>query len=366
VPEGPDRPDAPGRAALFPASRSHEQELLERLYGDRPIPGGFDLAGELIRRVRRGEVRLEPSPGSGWYDHQTWSLEPLVVPDRTPEARHLVLTRHYRKHQEQLFRAALALARETHVKQLAAAYGGFGGPMRPTIFIRPGLTVEPLPSLYLRRAAGYRFVWSALEEAFGASALTGMRRLTPEGPRDESLVDELQGLETLFTGARFTACRELGLEEGPGEDDPGSAVARFAAWSRGSDGDPDLARDARMMVPVFYDEQRRKTKVWAFLGWREVSMQVSYEKEPRVVSCEPAEPGGAPPTDRMSVRQRRLMIPDAPPDDGPPDVWFMGDTYSLPTPVTAEVYVDRLLDRDEFRRHCDRHRTAAAILANLR
>jgi hypothetical protein len=31
----------------------------------------------------------------------------------------------------------------------------------------------------------------------------------------------------------------------------------------------------------------------------------------------------------------------------------------------AEVYVSRLLDRDEFRRHCDRHQTRNAILANL-
>jgi hypothetical protein len=32
--------------------------------------------------------------------------------------------------------------------------------------------------------------------------------------------------------------------------------------------DRDVSRDARMMVPIFHDEQRKKTKVWAFLGWR--------------------------------------------------------------------------------------------------
>jgi hypothetical protein len=32
----------------------------------------------------------------------------------------------------------------------------------------------------------------------------------------------------------------------------------------------------------------------------------------------------------------------------------------------AEVYVSQLLDRDEFRRHCDRFKTREAILANLR
>jgi hypothetical protein len=31
----------------------------------------------------------------------------------------------------------------------------------------------------------------------------------------------------------------------------------------------------------------------------------------------------------------------------------------------AEVYVNRLLDRDEFRRHCDAYQSREAILANL-
>src|ERR1043165_6863221 len=50
-----------GRRAFLPASRSHEQVLLERLFGDRPIPDGFDLMNELIHRVRSGAIRLEPT-----------------------------------------------------------------------------------------------------------------------------------------------------------------------------------------------------------------------------------------------------------------------------------------------------------------
>ena len=50
---------------------------------------------------------------------------------------------------------------------------------------------------------------------------------------------------------------------------------------------------------------------------------------------------------------------------GPPPVLFSGDRYEFAVPVLAEVYVTRLLDRDEFRRHCDRHKTRDAILANL-
>jgi len=49
-----------------------------------------------------------------------------------------------------------------------------------------------------------------------------------------------------------------------------------------------------------------------------------------------------------------------------PPVEFTADRYQFAVPVLAEVYVSRLLDRDEFRRHCDRFKTREAILANLR
>jgi hypothetical protein len=39
--------------------------------------------------------------------------------------------------------------------------------------------------------------------------------------------------------------------------------------------------------------------------------------------------------------------------------------YSLAYPITAEAYVKKLLNRDEFQAHCDRHKTASAILENL-
>ena len=44
---------------------------------------------------------------------------------------------------------------------------------------------------------------------------------------------------------------------------------------------------------------------------------------------------------------------------------FRPESHLLPQPVTAEVYVTRLPDREEFRRHCDNHKTSSAILATL-
>ncbi len=62
---------------------------------------------------------LEPSAGSsGWYDYLTWSLGPLVNPTDTIESEHLALDESYTDQLLELFKGAMALTRETHVKQL--------------------------------------------------------------------------------------------------------------------------------------------------------------------------------------------------------------------------------------------------------
>jgi hypothetical protein len=337
--------DAGKRPPFLPPSRSHEVTLFERLYGDRPVPENFDLMGELIRRVRSGEVSLMPGENSGWYDHQTWCLEPLLLPDRRLESGRLELGKRYRRHLEDLFRGALALTRETHARQAGGGWGGGrAGPRQRPILVRPDLTIEPLPTIYARRAAAYRFVRSVLEEAFGADALQRMQRLTPDGVSTSCLAEELARIEELFTFAAATASVELGMGPSGGGDD---AVRRFAEWRRKLGSDPDVSRDARMMVPVFFDVQRRKTKVWALLGWRVTAVDVAYR---------------VPPT----VERIEALAGDRRPVGEPPPVLFSGDRYEFAVPVMAEVHVSRLLDRDEFRRHCDRHRTRDAILANLR
>jgi hypothetical protein len=361
-PARPGLRDGTGRRAFLPASRSHEQVLVEQLFGDRSVPDSFDLMAELIRRVRSGEIALEPTGTSGWYDYQAWALEPLAVPDQMPEAGRLKLGERYRQHLEDLFRGALALARGTHVKQLAVAMAGCAGPLQRPILVRPGLTVEPLPALFSRRAASYRFVRSVLEEAFGADALDRLHRLTQGGPMFAPLSGELTAIESLFDGAAATAHRELGMEAVPGD---GENARRFADGRATLAADPDVSRDCRMMVPVFFDLRRRQTKVWAFLGWQPVPVDVEYTAEPVVLGVGREQPPEPEPTDRLGVLRRKFRgRPELPPA-GPPPVEFSGERYELAVPVTAEVYVTRLLDRDEFRTHCDRHKSRDAILANL-
>lgn len=52
---------------------------------------------------------------------------------------------------------------------------------------------------------------------------------------------------------------------------------------------------------------------------------------------------------------------------GQSDAWivFHGEDHQFAFPVTAEVCVTRILDREELRRHCDAYRSREAIVANL-
>ncbi len=316
--------------ALFPASRAHETELVNRMYpGNRLIPDDFDLMRELIRAVRSNELDLTPSDASGWYDVQTWALETLVAPERAEEARSVELAPSYVEHLEELFRGILTATRETHIKQLDVPPFGSAAPRVTKLQVAPQLTVEPLVTYYKRRADAYRFVRAALAEAFGEEALGTLHGLRSTGRVTEPLGVELTSMIRLFDGAAATAMHELGI---PTTGDR----AAFATW-RGGEGDPDVNADLRAMVPVFFDVDRCKTKVWMIVGWERRSLFASFARPPRVELL-----GNA----NVEIEPSSSFHPVA-------------------TPVMAEAYVSRLLDRDEFRAHCDRHRTNEAIVAAL-
>lgn len=174
---------------------------MKKLYGVQPIPEGFVLADELIRRIRSSERDLEPRTESGWYDYQTWALEALVIPERMPEGTRLALDREYRKLLLELFKGLLTLTRETHIKQLELpSLGAARGSREVCIDIAPALAAEPLVTFYLRRALGYRYVRGVLEDTFGPGELERLHRLTPVGPAPTSLARELIDIETLFLG----------------------------------------------------------------------------------------------------------------------------------------------------------------------
>jgi hypothetical protein len=221
----------------------------------------------------------------------------------------------------------------------------------PEILIAPELAAEPLPTHYLRRAQAYGFVRSVLADAFGPDGLAAIHREMPNGvAAPTSLADDLAAMQALCFGAYAHTCRQVGL---PPTADPalGSGrgveadIATFTAWTAALASDPDLGGDSRTMVPVYDDRQRQKTRVWVVLGWASRPLHLAYDTPPAVLDI---------------TRDGQKVDPSA------VRLMFEDTHRALAYPVTAEVDVTRILNRDEFRALCDRHKSASAILKALR
>lgn len=96
------------------------------------------------------------------------------------------------------------------------------------------------------------------------------------------------------------------------------------------------------MVPVFYDVARGQMKVWAFMGWDTQGLIVSFKNAPEVIW--------------PSQNERETPSPK---------ICFQSEYHSVAVPVTAELYVDSVLNREEFRALCDKYKTAPRILKAL-
>ena len=114
--------------SFFPPSRAVETELVKKLYGGSPIPGGFNLLDALVKKIQKREIDLTPKEESGWYDYQIYAFEPLVNPGLMPEAKRLYLGDRYKKELIELFKASIALTRESHIKQLEIPRAGAAPP----------------------------------------------------------------------------------------------------------------------------------------------------------------------------------------------------------------------------------------------
>jgi hypothetical protein len=331
--------------SFFPPSRAPETELIKRLYGDRPIPQGFSLIDAMIPKVQAGEIDLTPGADSGWYDHQVYALEPFLLPESMPEAEKLRYGKRYKQELVDLFKATLALTRETHIKQLEIPLAGAAAP-GPALWIYPKLALEPTATYYLRRARAYRFVRELLKSTFGEDALSKAHRQTASIEAVKPLYQELLDMEALFYGVYLIVAEQIGMEGAPnlsvGSGRGNKADKTLASkWLSSCVDDSDVGTDNRMMVPVFYDIQRKKTKVWVVMGYSVKPLSIWFEQMPEAtVTTAQGEPAKA-------------------------DLKFRGIERPLIYPVSAEIYVSKLLNRNEFRTLCDRHKTRSAILKAL-
>ncbi len=335
--------------AFLPASRSKDTDYFDETYCDSPSPP-TNLLDVLIQAVRSGDLDLAPGADGGWYDYQLYALETLLLPERGPESQHLLLTAGYKKKLIESFKSILIQTRETHVKQLAGGIkGSVGGGPPVQVDIYPLLPAEAFPTFYLRTARAYRFLRTFLQAAMGPAFLAGTERLVESGARGgTSLASELDQRVALLYGLAFIEADAVGMARGDSlladeaaEIDMAAAVAAARAWLGTWKTDTDVARDPRVIVPVFYDADRGMTTYWAVVGVKALVARAEF-----VAGHEP-------------------MVSDT-------TCWtgkFVPHRYTLLVEETAEL---ELLSsrppptRDELRAICDAHATKDEIVQALR
>lgn len=332
--------------SFFPPSKSPETEYIKRHYQNRSIPEGYNLIDELVQQIQKGGIKLTPNSESGWYDYQLYALEPFLLPETMPEAQRLHFSKTYEEELTNIFKGTIALTRETHIKQLEIPDVGAAMP-EPKIYIYPELSVEPIATYYLRRAQSYGFVREILQSTFGEVTLQNVSRLTSSGKVPKPLLTELIEMESLFYGMYEIVANEIGLDIGSQvrsnrntENKEDIKIAR--KWIHTLPNDPDVGVDNRMMVPVYYDTERRQIKVWAVLGYAVKPLSISFKSRPTVVAI----------TDQKGKKANAKLE-------------FESTWKELIYPVSAEIYVNKLLNKDEFRVLCDQYKTQSAILKAL-
>jgi hypothetical protein len=335
--------------ALFPASTSKETVLFEKLFPMGPPPD-VNLMQELVRRIRSGAVDLRPRADSGWYEHQVYALETLLLPEKGDEKDKLQLTKAYKKRMLEAFQALMTKRRETHVRQLEKSFAprSMAAPPRLPDKVKPRLRVEPCPSYFLRTARAYAFLANFLEAAVGKDVLQALHGLKQSGPRTPDLYAELHGMRELFYGLYLISAEDIGLKTTLAAEervDEARCYEAAHAWLTKAFQDEDLKADTRVAVPIFVDENRNVTRLWLTLGVRLARLEAAYARPPHL---KPAQSEG----DWKVVEPARLE----------------GENYLIPVDEFAEVELRglRVLSREELRAVCDREKTKDAILAALR
>lgn len=329
--------------SLFPAASSKETVLFETLFPSGIAPN-VNLMRELMRRIRSGEVDLTPGPNSGWYDHQVFALETLLLPERGIERDKLLLTRTYKNRMLEAFQALVTKRRETHIRGAKAAAAQ---ETQHPQSITPRLRIEPCPTYYLRTARAYVFLANFLLASLGQEALTKLHGRTEHGVRGKNLAVELAEMRDLFYGLHLISAEDIGMKSGLSADEPVNIEAcyqRAVDWLAQILDDPDLAVDTRVAVPIYVDPNRPATRLWLTLGVRLTKLDAHY------------------------VRPPHLKRANAEGDWNLVDSWRLLPVHMLiPVDEFGEVELParHVLTREEFRAICSRETKKEAILKNL-
>lgn len=317
--------------AFLGTSETPENDLFEQLYPGG-VPPNANLMADLVEAIRSGRIDLAPTPDDGWYQHQLYALETLLVTDESEERQKIGFTGRYKKRLQEAFSTLLVQHRETHAKQTGPVANS-----APYVPPTPHFRLEPLATVYVRHARSYVFLEKALESTLGATALDTAVAVDAGGNTSETLRARIERARDLFYGLYVVSTQDLGFK-------PALAVAgdpaseRWAPlatdahqWLTGLSTDELAASDVRVMVPIATLSETR-VKYWAVIGVRATLAGYSF------------------------IHGSDMS---APTPDETTRVW-------LPTEQFLEVESSAVpLSRDELRALCDEKKTAEAIKAAI-
>ncbi len=331
--------------AVFPASRSKETELIGRLFPDG-LPPHADLIRETIRAIRDGKIDLAPKSDSGWYEYQIHALETFLLPEKGTENTKLLLTKSYKKRMLEAFQALMTKRRETHARSLDVK-SAEAIELSPPLQIKPRLRVEPCPTYFLRMARSYDFLLNFLAATVGEDGLAALHGLKEGGERNKTLLDELRFIRGFFYGLHLLSAEDIGMapDLNPGEPvDRPACEAIATAWLASYVEDSDMKVDTRVSVPIYFDLDRRRTRLWATIGVRLAKLSVSYARPPRIKPVEGS-------SEWQEVDPFILH----------------GEEYLIAVDDFAEIEIAGLqpLTRQELREVCHRYKTRPEILEAL-
>ena len=306
----------PSPAALACAT-TPEHEVLEPL----GMNAWDDPISALVTAIRSGQISLEPGPGAGFYRHRWFALETLAAPGKAPETHKLQLSTDYQRRWQRAFAAGFTEGRSGFVKRLRFTTLGCASDPGPIpLDVAPEFSAEPAPIVYLRLARAYRMLadglaaatggmWSELRDADGNPVAAGLQRK----------IDRLYGLAA-------KVYREVGhplpLLENETKLDLTAAETAAMAWLAGLETDPEVTRDARLLVTLASDGGG-SYRCPAVLGVRLEPVEYSWLEKP-VVS-----------------------------DNIKPT--FVPARYWLASPIPATLTVTKIPTPAEFRQQCDGH-----------
>ncbi len=303
--------------AFWPFSTAKENRLFARLYSMWETLPPTSTMDDFIKAIRAGEVSLAPEADSGWYDYQLYALEPLLLPERALETDKLLLHVKYKGRLANVFKSLATQRRETHIKQLQTGAGLTCAPVPVEMPDKLQLSLEPAATNYLRTARGYTFLADALAKIYGPEQYA---QLVLADQRN--LAEALDHSRRTFYGFYLLACDDmklpLALEPAdlaalavadpdvlPAVDEdvlnqhpilrtggltPAQQQAALYALNEaktfieGYAQQPCAQYDARVIVPVLSDMERKEWRYWVVVGVQYQRVRCWFAQEPLAVA----------------------------------------------------------------------------------